>query len=70
MVFFFFLHWIYPCVIPTQDGYVSICLSDRIHRIAEFLWLGGTSKGHLVQPHLAQEGPVKASCPGPCLDGF
>lgn len=54
----------------TQDGYVSVFLSDRTHRITEFLWLEGTSKGRLVQPHLAQERPLKASCPGLCLDGF
>lgn len=70
MVCVFFLQWIYPCAMPTQDGYVSICLSDRIHRIVEFLCLGGTSKGHLVQAHLAQEGPVEAGCAGPCLDGI
>jgi len=37
--------------------------------ITEWLWVEGTSGGHLGSLP-AQAGPPRASCPGPCPDSF
>lgn len=39
------------------------------HRPAEWLWLGGTSGGHLVLTS-GQVRSCRISCPGLCADGF